>query len=82
MNISEMKIYSDITIIYNNRRFLDTMLRGPLADRISDQNHLLLRKKLNREQYDLNIRVINQQETKLRAFLLNVIFTINMHLPF
>ena len=82
LNISEMKIYSDITIIYNNRRFLDLMFRVPLKMRINDKHHLDLKRILNKELYDMNIRVVNMHETKMRAFLLNVIFTINMFLPF
>ena len=80
-NISEMKMYSDITFIYNNRRFFDLMFRVPLEKRISDQHHLDMKKVLNKELYDMNIRVVNLKETNTRAFLLNVIFTINSWLP-
>lgn len=82
INISEMKIYSDITFIYNNRKFLDIMFKVPLKDRISDRHHLDMKKLLNKELYDMNIRVVNMKETKFRAFMLNVIFTINSILPF
>ena len=82
MNISEMKIYADITFIYNNRKFLDLMFRVPLEKRISDQHHLDMKKLLNKELYDMHIRVQNMKETKFRAFMLNVIFTINSFLPF
>ncbi|MBR3149686.1 MAG: hypothetical protein IKF64_05895 [Eubacterium sp.] len=82
MNISEMKLYSDITIIYNNRKFLDLMFKVPLEKRISDQHHLDMKKVLNKELYDMNIRVVNLKETDFRAFMLNVIFTINSILPF
>lgn len=82
LNISEMKIYSDITIIYNNRKFLDLLFKVPLEKRIADQHHLDMKKYLNKELYDMNIRIVNMKETDLRAFLLNVIFTINSHLPF
>ena len=81
-NISEMKIYSDITFIYNNRKFLDLMFRVPLSRRISDKHHIDIKKVLNEELFNMNIRVINMKETKNRAFLLNCIFTINMMLPF
>ena len=80
-NISEMKMYSDITFIYNNRKFFDLMFRVPLDKRISDQHHLDMKKVLNKELYDMNIRVVNLKETNTRAFLLNVIFTINSWLP-
>ena len=82
LNISEMKIYSDITFIYNNRKFLDLMFRVPLEKRISDQHHLDMKKLLNKELYDMNIRVVNMKETDFRAFMLNVIFTVNSFLPF
>lgn len=82
LNISEMKIYTDITFIFNNRKFLDLMFKVPLEKRISDQHHLDMKKILNKELYDMNIRVVNMKETSTRAFLLNVIFTINSFLPF
>lgn len=82
LNISEMKIYSDITFIYNNRIFLDLLFKVPLEKRISDQHHLDMKKYLNKELYDMNIRVVNMKETNFRAFALNIIFTINSILPF
>ncbi len=82
LNISEMKYYSDITIIYNNRKFLDLMLGVPLEKRISDEHHLDIKKILNKDLWNMGIRVVNVHETKTRAFLLNVIFTLNSHLPF
>ena len=82
LNISEMKIYTDITFIYNNRKFLDVMFRVPLDKRISDQHHLDMKKILNKDLYDMGIRVVNMKETDFRAFMLNIIFTINSILPF
>lgn len=82
LNISEMKFYSDITIIYNNRKFLDMMFRVPLEKRIPDRHHLDMKKYLNPELYNMGIRVVNYHETKFRAWCLNVIFTINTLLPF
>lgn len=82
LNISEMKFYSDITIAYNNRKFLDLLFRVPLEKRISDQHHLDMKKYLNPELFDMGIRVVNQHETAFRARCLNAIFTINMYLPF
>ena len=82
LNISEMKFCFDITIIYNNRRFLDLLFKVPLEKRISDQHHLDMKKYLNRELYDMNIRIVNMKETAFRAFALNVIFTMNSYLPF
>ena len=82
LNISEMKYCFDLTFIYNNRQFLDLLFRVPLEKRISDQHHLDMKKYLNKELYDMNIRVVNMKETNFRAFALNVIFTINSILPF
>ena len=80
-NISEMKMYADEVIIYNNRKFLDLLFRVPLEKRISDQHHLDMKKHLNKELYDMGIRIVNMEETSTRAFLLNCIFTVNMILP-
>lgn len=81
LNISEMKYMYDITFIYNNRRFFDLMFRVPLEKRISDEHHADMKKYLNRELHDMNIRVVNLKETDFRAFALNIIFTINNLLP-
>lgn len=82
LNITEMKYCFDITFAYNNRKFLDLMFRAPLEKRISDQHHLDVKKYLNKELYDMNIRVVNLKETDNRARALNVIFSINSILPF
>lgn len=82
LNISEMKYCFDITFIYNNRRFLDLLFMVPLEKRISDEHHLDMKKYLDKELYDMNIRVVNQKETNTRALLLNIIFTLNTILPF
>ena len=81
LNISEMKYCFDITILYNNRRFLDLMFRVPLCKRIADQHHLDMKKVLNRELYDMKIRVVNMHETRFRAWALNQIFRLNRILP-
>ena len=81
LNISEMKYCFDITLPYNNRKFLELLFRVPLEKRISDQHHLDMKRYLNPELADMNIRVVNMKETKFRAFALNVIFTINSFLP-
>lgn len=82
LNITEMKFCFDITIIYNNRRFLDLMFRVPLEKRISDEHHLDMKRYLNPDLANMNIRVVNMKETKFRAKALNAIFTINSRLPF
>ena len=82
LNISEMKYCFNITIPYNNRLFLQELFKVPLKDRISDKHHLDMKRFLNKEFYDMNIRVVNMKETKFRANALNFIFTINSILPF
>lgn len=82
INISEMKYCFDITFCYNNRRFLDLLFHVPVDKRISDQHHLDMKKYLNKELFDMGIRVVNMKETKFRARALNAIFTINQLLPF
>lgn len=82
LNISEMKYSFDLSVPYNNRRFIELLFRVPLEKRIMDQHHLDMKKYLNPELYDLGIRVVNLHETKFRAFALNVIFTFNSLLPF
>lgn len=52
-----------------------------VKEHISDRHHLDMKKVLNRELYDMGIRVKNLKETDFRAFALNVIFTINSLLP-
>ncbi|MBQ7203729.1 MAG: hypothetical protein IJS03_06920 [Eubacterium sp.] len=81
MDISEMKMYSDITIIYNNRKFFDLMFKVPFEKRLSDQHHLDMKKYLNKELYDMNSRVKNMKETQFRANMFNLEFTVNSILP-
>ena len=82
LDIGVMKTCFDITIPYNNRKLLDLLLRVPLEKRLSDQLHLDLKKQLNRELYDMNIRVVNANETNLRKKALNAYFTMHSRLPF
>lgn len=82
LNISEMKYCFDITCPYNNRKLLDLLFRVPLKKRISDEHHMDMKKYLNRALYDMHIRVVNLEETNFRAFMLNIIFTLNSILPF
>ena len=82
LNIGTMKFCFDITIPYNNRKLLDLLLRIDLKDRISDRHMLDLKKTMNKALYDMNIRVINLNETKNRKRLANFYFSINTRLPF
>lgn len=82
LDIGVMKSCFDITIPYNNRKLLDLLLRVPLEDRISDQLHLDMKKQMNRELYDMNIRVVNLNETKLRKKVIGAYYSVNSFLPF
>lgn len=82
LNIGVMKSCFDITIPYNNRKLLDLLLRIPLEKRISDQHHLDLKAEMNRELFDMNIRVVNLNETKARKRLINLYYMLNSALPF
>jgi len=82
LNIGTMKFCFNITIPYNNRKLLDLLLRVDLPRRINDQHHLDLKKIMNKELYDLGIRVVNLNETKERKRMINMYYTINTHLPF
>lgn len=82
LNIGAMKTCFDITIPYNNRKLLDTLLRVPLKRRLNDQLHLDLKRVLNKELYDMNIRVVNLNETERRKKMANIYFTVNSKLPF
>ena len=81
MNISEMKLYSDITIVYNNRRYLDLMMHVPLEKRISDECHVDMKRYLNPKLWEMGIRVVNMAETASRARKANLVFTLNQILP-
>ncbi len=81
LDIGVMKSCFDITIPYNNRKLLDLLLRVPLKDRISDQHHLDMKKRLNPELYDMNIRIVNLNETNFRKHMAGLYYTVNSLLP-
>lgn len=82
LNINEMKYCFNLTIPYNNRTLLDLLFRVPLKDRVADVHHLDLKKLLNKALFDMNIHVVNQEQTKRRAQCLNLLFKLNSTLPF
>lgn len=82
LNIGVMKSCFDITIPYNNRNLLDLLLSVPLEYRISDKHHMDLKKHMNEDLYNMNIRVINLNETSTRKRFANIYYTINSFLPF
>ena len=82
LDIGVMKSCFDITIPYNNRKLLDLLLRAPLEYRISDQLHLDMKRLMNKGLFDMNIRVVNLNETKLRKKMIGAYYTINSMLPY
>lgn len=82
LNIQVMKFCFDITIPYNNRKLLDMLLRTDIKDRIADKVHLDLTKYLNEELYNMKLRNVNLNETRLRKFMANIYFTLNSSIPF
>ena len=82
LNIGVMKFCFDITIPYNNRKLLDLLLRVPLEDRISDRHHLDMKRLMNPALADMNIRVVNLNETERRKKMLNAYYILNTRLPF
>jgi hypothetical protein len=82
LDIGVMRSCFDITIPYNNRKLLDTLLRVQLKDRISDRHHMDMKKVLNEELYHMNIRVVNLNETDKRKKILNAYYVVNSILPF
>lgn len=82
LDIGVMKACFDITIPYNNRNLLDLLLRVPLEDRLADRHHLDMKKEMNPELYDMNIRVVNLNETDRRKRLANLYYTVNSILPY
>lgn len=82
LNIGTMKFCFDITIPYNNRKLLDLLLRVNLTDRINDKHHNSLKMNMNSELAEMNIRVINLNETKKRKMMANLVYIINTIVPF
>lgn len=82
LDIGVMKSCFDITIPYNNRKLLDLLLQVPLEKRISDQHHLDMKKQMNPELYEMNIRVVNLNETKARKRMAGIYYTVNSLLPY
>ncbi len=82
LNVTSMKFCFNVTIPYNNRNWLDILLRTPLQKRIDDSLHLDMKRTLNPELYDMGIRVVNLNETELRKKFLNCLYTFNRWSPF
>lgn len=79
---AEHMLSFDITIPFNNRRFIRLMLKPKLEDRISDrlQKDVILLN--NPKQAAMNIHVVNAAHTDKRARMEKAYLWINSHLPF
>ena len=81
LDIGVMRMCFDVTIPYNNRTLLDLLLRVPLEKRVSDTHHLDLKKRMNQELFDMQIRIVNLNETNFRKKVLNGYFVLNSFWP-
>ncbi len=79
---AEHMLSYDITIPFNSRRLIYTMLRPKLQDRIEDRLQKDIIRINNPEQYALNVNVVNVAHTDKRAMLEKMYLNINSHLPF
>lgn len=77
----EHRLSNDITIPYNNRALLDMMLRTPLDKRISDQMNKDIIKHMDKELSELNVHVINGNETKAREIGEKIYFELHSRIP-
>ncbi len=82
LDIGVMRSCFDIDIPYNNRKLMELLLRIPLEHRISDKHHLDIKKKLNEQLYNMNIRVVNENQGENRSKLIGLYWKFNSILPF
>lgn len=78
----EHRLSNDITIPYNNRALLDLMLRMPLEKRITDNLNRDIIKRMDKQLYEMNIHVVNGNETKSREIAEKFYFQIHSKVPF
>ena len=78
----EHKLTNDITVPYNNRALLDMMLRIPIEKRRTDQLNKDIIRYMNPKLADLNVHVVNGNETKARVLFEKYYFNIHSHIPF
>lgn len=74
------RLSNDITIPYNNRALMDLLLRTPLEKRINDQLFLDIIEHMDSRITDLNIHVVNGNETKIREICEKLYFNVHSHL--
>ena len=77
----EHKLTNDITIPYNNRALLDLLLKTPLKKRITDQVNKDIIHYMDKELHEMNVHVINGNETKTREIAEKLYFEIHSRIP-
>ena len=77
----EHKLSNDITIPYNNRALIDLMLKVPLEKRITDQLNKDIIRYMDKELYDMNVHVVNGNETRSREIGEKLYFEIHSRIP-
>lgn len=79
---NEHSLSFDITIPYNNRILLQTLLGTPLEKRMSDQCHKDIQKLMNQKIADSGISVTNLKHTEKRAKLEKLYLAVQTKIPF
>lgn len=79
---NEHSLSFDITIPYNNRILLQTLLGTPLEKRINDQCHKDIQKLMNRKIADVGISVTDMKHTQKRAQFEKLYLAVQTKIPF
>ena len=79
---NEHSLSFDITIPYNNRILLQTLLGTPLEGRIHDQCHKDIQKLMNQKIADSGISVTNLKHTERRARAEKFYLAVQTRIPF
>lgn len=79
---NEHSLSYDITIPYNNRILLQTLLGTPLEKRIKDQCHKDIQRVMNKKIADTDISVTNLKHTKKRADFEKMYLAVQTKIPF
>lgn len=77
----DFDISHETTIIYNNRKLLDTFMNFDLEDRVNDLPQKKITRILNKELSDLHINNKNAMYNDKRIYLERIFFEINSRLP-
>lgn len=78
----EQTLTHDVTVPFNNRRLISTMLRPNLQDRINDRLQSDIIRRNNLQQAELGIEVVNAAHTGKRALAEKIYLEINAHSVF